>query len=108
MSPYNESTAEEKSAMANKQHLDRLRQGVSIWNAWRKKQASGFRPDLNGARLINADLSDADLDGADLRSANLRRAILNGADLRRAHLSGANLNFADLIIAHLSGADLNG
>jgi hypothetical protein len=84
VSPYNESTTEEESAMADQQHLDRLRQGVSTWNAWREEQQPEFRPDLSGAHLIRANLSFADLSGA-----NLSGADLFGADLSDANLSGA-------------------
>src|SRR6266699_1665744 len=64
VSPYNESTTEEASDMADQQHLDRLRQGVSSWNAWRAEQRPRFQPDLREAHLIQANLSGADLRGA--------------------------------------------
>jgi uncharacterized protein YjbI with pentapeptide repeats len=121
--------------VANQKHLDLLRQGVDVWNAWRAEEPS-VRPDLReadlaganlrkanlgGAYLIRADLiranliaadlgeaylSEAHLSGADLRGANLGRAYLIGADLSGAHLSEAHLGGADLRGANLSGANL--
>jgi hypothetical protein len=94
--------------MADQQHLDRLRQGVSTWNAWIAEQSPLFQPDLRGARLNFAHLSGADLGGADLRGADLIFAHLSRADLRGADLGGARLNRAHLSGADLSGADLSG
>lgn len=69
--------------MANQEHLDVLKQGVNVWNEWRK-QHPDIKPDL-----IEADLSGANLIGAHLEEANLEYAHLEGADLSRAHLEGA-------------------
>ena len=98
--------------MADQQHLERLRQGVSTWNAWRAKQLLSFQPDLRGANLSEADLRGADLSRATLSEADLIAAILIGAnlseaDLRGAYLSGAHLSEADLRGAYLIYADLS-
>jgi uncharacterized protein YjbI with pentapeptide repeats len=123
--------------MASPEHLAILKQGVSVWNEWRK-QHDTVSPDLDNAdlqglelggaklsgadlrraALFHADLSAADLSGADLIGANLIGAILSGATLSRAKLSraklssaklvGATLIGANLIGANLSGANLNG
>jgi hypothetical protein len=103
--------------MADKEHVKILRQGVEVWNRWRKENPD-IRPDLSGVDLSGADLSEADLSrailrGADLSEADLSRADLyeanlSGANLSRADLSGANLLLADLSGANLSGADLSG
>ena len=97
--------------MANKQHLEWLREGVNAWN--RRRATTPFRPDLisadlRGADLRGADLREADLGGADLTEADLRGADLEGADLVEAELSGAELREADLRGADLRGADLGG
>jgi uncharacterized protein YjbI with pentapeptide repeats len=63
--------------------------------------------DLGGADLDEADLSGADLSGADLGSADLGSAHLEGADLSDAGLSGANLRGAYLRDTYLGGADLD-
>jgi len=62
--------------MADQQHLDRLRQGVSTWKAWMAEQRPVFHPDLSGANLGYADLSGADLGRANLSCADLSEANL--------------------------------
>jgi len=91
--------------MANPQHLDLLRQGVTAWNAWRKANP-GLAPDLRRADLFKARLSGADLSHADLRKANLSLADLSRASLAFADLKGARLSFANLAQADLRAARL--
>jgi uncharacterized protein YjbI with pentapeptide repeats len=108
--------------VANKEHVERLKQGVEVWNRWR---GEGTRPDpdLSGTDLFGANLSAADLNGADLLAAHLDNADLSGATLSGANLDGAHLPGAKLLgakllraklfgaylyDADLSGADLNG
>ena len=76
--------------MANEEHVALLKQGVEVWNAWRKANPD-IEPDLSNANLRGANLSDANLVGANLSGANLSSANLSGADLVDANLSGANL-----------------
>jgi hypothetical protein len=95
--------------------------GIEEWN--RRQLADEEIPDLSGAKLVNAKLSNAilyrsNLSGADLSAAHLYRAnfgkaklsdaTLHGADLRQAYLREANLSRANLSGADLSGADLSG
>ena len=94
--------------MANQKHLDLLRQGVDVWNAWRTTQNPLVCPDLIEARLIEADLYRALLMKANLTGAHLNGANLNGAHLMEADLSWANLTAAGLMMANLSGANLTG
>jgi hypothetical protein len=91
--------------MANQEHLDILKQGVKIWNAWRLQHPE-VKPDLIGVNLEEADLTGAYLRAADLRNANLRKAKLCGADLYDADLCVTNLSQADLSNASLLGAKL--
>ena len=98
--------------MANPEHLDKLKEGVDVWNAWREDNWE-VRPDLSKAILVEANLSGADLTEADLTGANLSdtdlsRADLSEADLRGANLSGANLSGAKLTKAKLTRANLTG
>ena len=74
--------------MANPEHLELLRQGVEVWNAWRAKEPFRFAPDLSEANLSGANLSGANLSGADLSGANLSGANLSGANLSEANLGG--------------------
>ena len=111
--------------MANPEHLAILKQGVEVWNGWRKsnpgKAIDLTRADFRGARLNGvilgkaelgeADFSEADLTGADLNSAdliatNLHRATLTRASFFRSKVDKANLERADLSDAFLSGAFL--
>ena len=112
--------------MANPEHLEILRQGVEVWNQWRKIHHAP--PDLSGAdlssfTLTDFDLSFANLDSvnlslanlsfanfnrANLKNANLQSTVLNNADLRFANLSCVDLKFADLIEANLSSSNLCG
>ena len=82
--------------MFDPEHRKILKQGVKVFNEWRKENAD-IKP-----KLIRADLVGMDLGGADLVGASLREVNLSGANLSRA-----NLSRADLIWADLSGTDLN-
>jgi len=98
--------------MADQEYVLRLRQGLDVWNAWRKKYPD-VNPDLSGADLHGMNLYRADFSGADLREANLSETYLvwanmRGADLRWANLSHARLGGADLRGAVLFRADLSG
>jgi Pentapeptide repeats (8 copies) len=86
--------------MANEEHVAKLKEGVTAWNAWLEDNPDS-RPDLSGANLSGANLMGANLMGANLMGANLKRA-----DLRRAVLCWAKLLTADLHAANLSGAVL--
>jgi uncharacterized protein YjbI with pentapeptide repeats len=121
--------------MADKEHLLILKQGVEIWNRWRKEdpqikpnlinadlswmdlnQINFHEADLSRAYLVatnlvsadlsNANLPDADLGGADLEGANLLKADLSDANLTGTRLRGANLREAVLYEANLNGTDL--
>src|SRR5215471_5151157 len=96
--------------MANRKHLQVLKQGVQVWNQWRE-QNGGITPDLYAASLGGADLMRANLSYANLYKADLMRANLTGtnlykADLSETNLSYANLTGADLMEANLTGANL--
>jgi hypothetical protein len=105
--------------MANPDHVERIKAGVSQWNSWRSGH-SGVIVDLSGASLIGADLGGANLGWTHFLSADyfdvddaghpVRTAEigvdLSGADLTAANLSGADLSQADLRHANLNGADL--
>jgi len=96
--------------MANQEHLKILKQGVKVWNKWRKDNPD-VKPDLRDlylrdVNLSGANLTDANLSGAYIRSANLREADLSLADLSNAILSLADIRDADLRGANLSDADI--
>lgn len=87
--------------MANEEQLALLRQGVAVWNRWRKEYDESH-PDLHGADLRQARLNRINFHGADLREANLSQASLVGANLCFANLTQANLDDAHLRGAYLS------
>ena len=98
--------------LANQQHLDILKQGVTIWNTWRKEHPE-VQPDLTEADLQNSylmlvDFSDTNLTGTNLIGANLIAATLTLADLSRASLTWANLSVAFLTQANMTEANLAG
>lgn len=107
--------------MANQEQLEILRQGVQVWNKWRKENLSAEidlsgtsfidtflgEPNLSGANFSDADLSDTNLRDAVLRDVNLRGVNLCRANLRRANLNSANLNGANLMGANLRGTNFS-
>jgi hypothetical protein len=112
--------------MANPQHLEILKQGVEVWNEWRKENLD-VEPDLEGANLSGANLEGASLFWANLKGANLSktycvaayfyeanlaganffRADLTGSNLEAANLKKANFNRANFVIGNLAGANLS-
>jgi len=108
--------------MANPEHLEILKHGISFWNEWRIKNSDrneeGFiskytlRPDLSGAdlsqmRLHGISFHSAILHGANLSGSSLVRADFIEADLTNAILHDAILYDAEFFGANLRGADLS-
>ncbi|MGI8502133.1 MAG: pentapeptide repeat-containing protein [Hassallia sp.] len=98
--------------MANEKHLAILKQGVEVWNKWRKDNKK-IVPVLSEVNLSKENFCGADLNWANFRGTNLSGANLSGANLSRANLgeanlSGANLSGANLSEANFSGANLSG
>jgi len=121
--------------MANPEHLAILKEGVEVWNRWRKEKPLAD-VDLSEANLVGLDLTGADFSirldidpgvvgnlesrnvhfdlissSVDLTAANLRAAILAGAEFRgctlvRANLWGAALDESDLTSTDLTKADM--
>jgi uncharacterized protein YjbI with pentapeptide repeats len=87
--------------MANREHLDILHRGVTVWNQWRQEHLD-IELDLN-----EANLSGANLEGIDLSEVLLKRANFRGTHLERASLSRTHLEEADLSRACLEEADLS-
>jgi uncharacterized protein YjbI with pentapeptide repeats len=89
--------------MANPEHLELLKQGVGVWNEWRKSK-DAVRLDLSGAihegRVLDDDVR------LDLRYAQLEGRVLDGANFRLANLSGTNLIGASLKDANFNLAHL--
>src|SRR5258708_30282078 len=69
--------------------------------------------EMQEARLVNANLTDADMSGViatqtDFTDAIMRGAKLTRANLQNAKLAGVNLEGADLSATNMRGADLEG
>jgi uncharacterized protein YjbI with pentapeptide repeats len=97
--------------MANEEHLAILRQGVDVWNAWRKANPDvrAYLPgvNLNSANLTTADLRIAYLSGADLTKADLSNTDLRNTNLTKADLSRANLSEAKIFATVFGDHDLS-
>jgi Pentapeptide repeats (8 copies) len=93
--------------MANADHLERLRQGVEGWNAWRTQEPL-VEPDLSNAwmKLFGANLSKANLTKAILSKATLTEATLTEATLTKATLHEADLTEANLTRASIQRVSL--
>ena len=95
--------------MANAEHVERLKAGVEEWNAWRC-EAPDVKPELDGLRLLDADLEDYDLSYADLSGADLFQAHFTSANLRYAHLNNARLmesNFHNADLSHVTARNVH-
>ncbi len=93
--------------MADPKHVARLKQGVTAWNAWRRRYPK-LKPDLSRALLVDLELRGINLADANLERTNLRQATLSRADFTRANLKRADLRAASLRRARLDHANLSG
>ena len=103
--------------MANPEHVAILRQGVEVWNQWRKDNLD-IRPDLHMADFTGADLTGANfycvewgrgkLSHAHLRECVFAASNLFAVDFGWSNLTGANLSKADLSLAHMNDCVLSG
>ncbi|MEM9090461.1 MAG: pentapeptide repeat-containing protein [Cyanobacteria bacterium P01_F01_bin.53] len=91
--------------MADAEHLELLKQGVEVWNQWRKDHRE-IQVDLTFAELQDLRLDGINLQGVNLEGANLESANLTHANLTQARLGGANLSNSRLNHAFLFRADL--
>lgn len=89
-----------------------LKQGIIIWNQWRKDNPN-LIPDLSGANLRGINLQVlherdewVDLSRVNLRNADLSQAMLEAADFSEADLQGAKFQFSILDYAVFENANL--
>lgn len=94
--------------MANLEHLDILKQGVQIWNQWRKEH-SDILPDFSHTHFDGEDLDEAHFHKANtgVHLSLLSEAHLNEADLHNANLKDATFADIELINIDLRGANLS-
>ena len=92
--------------MAIPSHLNILKQGVEVWNTWRKDYR--YKPNLSGAILNRENLRGVNFSETDLSKAKLWAARIGHADLFRANLREADLGEAVIVNTDLTSADLSG
>lgn len=96
--------------MANPEHLDWLREGVSRWN--NRRRQNPFDPDLSSEDVSRAlgghDREDIREISVNLKGVNLSNANLDDATLRDTDLRGSALVRTRMIRANLVGSDLSG
>lgn len=96
--------------MANKEHLKILKQGVEIWNNWRKQNPT-VMPDLSDAQFDGMTFIERGIDhqkGAHfVRSYDLRRVDFSGSSLIGSNFSGTDLQETDFEGANLIGANFS-
>lgn len=78
--------ANARLAVANPQHLDIFKQGVGVWNGYRR-EFGRLKPDLSRISLDGMALDGADFSKTDLIATKLRGASLNHANFTAAHLA---------------------
>lgn len=74
--------------MADRHHLDRLKEGVDVWNQWRKEHPE-LPPDLRKAHLEGMSLAGVNFQRTCLDGATFQSVLLDQAKLCHAHLNGA-------------------
>ncbi len=90
--------------MANQEQLDILKQGVDVWNKWRKDNPT-IKIDLSNANLKDGDFSRVAFWGANLNQADLSGSNLSEANLYESTLGLSNLMAANLNEAHFKSAN---
>jgi len=91
--------------MANAEHVKIFKEGIPIWNKWRREHPE-IIPDLRWSDLRWSDLSGSNLSGSNLRGSDLRGSDLSGSNLRGSDLRGSNLRWSNLRGSDLSGSNL--
>jgi hypothetical protein len=86
--------------MANPEHVEILKQGVEVWNKWRKENPK-IEPDLSNSDLKNYNLQRANLRWTILAETNLMGMNLSFIDFNHSDLTGSNLNECDLSFSNL-------
>jgi hypothetical protein len=94
-------------SLADSEHIDVLRRGSRVWNAWREENPSQV-PNLDDAALTLGERQLGPVNGGpiNLRSAQMQRAFLRSATLSAADLEAADMSGADLAYARLDRANL--
>jgi uncharacterized protein YjbI with pentapeptide repeats len=94
--------------MANEEHLAILRQGVEVWDSWRKKNPE-IIPNFSDINFYKADFSNSDFEDAslygDFRQVDFANANFYGVDFKAADFDKANFSEAIFIECDLYWAN---
>ncbi|MEA5488947.1 MULTISPECIES: pentapeptide repeat-containing protein [Pseudanabaena] len=91
--------------MANQEHLKIFRQGISVWNQWRKENPD-LKPDLSHADLSDIDLSNTNILNADMSHADLSESNFNNTKFFSVNLASSifkNTNFIRVVFSRTKG-----
>jgi uncharacterized protein YjbI with pentapeptide repeats len=91
--------------MANPEHVEILKQGVDVWNRWRKENPN-IRPSLDSQFYRDADLYKYDFQNANLSNSNFYKSNFHRANLRFTDLSNADFTKTDCHRSSMIGANL--
>lgn len=102
--------------MANPEHVEILKQGVDVWNRWRKKD-SKTKPNLNqdklnklelkGYNFLEAEMNKAQIIGCDFESCDFYGASLIGSTIKSSNFKGAGFSFANLTRTNFKEVDMS-
>lgn len=102
--------------MANPEHVAILKQGVKVWNAWRREDKWQTRPDLSGLDFSGLEMEEAPLaytilagckfNSVKFQDPNFEGSILHDVEFGDAFIEGANFQMADLEQATFNHAHL--
>lgn len=102
--------------MANEVHCAILKQGIEVWNKWRKENPE-IKPDLSGISLHDCkplqkfpqfvDFTGANFSETNLSKINFKPLAARGRYYMRAHLATVNFTKANLSEAVIIDGDLN-
>lgn len=90
--------------MANSKHLAILKQGVEVWNKW-KKENPKITIDLSNTKLNSLDLSEINLSYGNLSNTDCSNTKFRNSELWSVNFSHANLKNTDFSDATILGCD---
>jgi len=96
--------------MANQEHVEILKQGVDVWNKWRKENTR-FNPNLssinlNGRYLSGANFTSTDFSHSIVSNANLSNCNFSHSFLFDTDFSNSNLSFSEFFGCYFLGSKL--
>jgi uncharacterized protein YjbI with pentapeptide repeats len=87
--------------MANQDHLEIIKKGVSNWNEWMASNPDVIpdlvEADLSGLDLSGINLSKADLSNSNIRGTNFTKAVLNGTNFSKSNTTRKKITCAELL-----------